>query len=286
MGQVIAVVNQKGGVGKTTTAINVSAGLALLDQRVLLVDFDPQSNSTRGLGYGPDQHRGSIYDVISGEARLEQTYVPTGIDRMTLVPSEPDLIGVEVELMNAPRRETRLRDALEDQRPGFDQVFIDCPPSLSLLTLNALVAADSVLVPVQCEYLALEGVTLLIETLRRVKASLNPDLRIQGILLTMYDERTNLSKQVADDIRGFFQGSAYDTVIPRSVRLGEAPSHGQSIFQYDPRSKGAESYFSTAREFLQREQSHAISRDEERHEEKSPREGTQFADSGPGRVGE
>jgi len=253
MPSTIAIANQKGGVGKTTTAINLGAALALSGQKVLLLDLDPQSNSTRGYGHGAEPDRPSIYDALLGNARLDEIILPTEVEGLSLAPSEPDLIGFEVELIGADRREFRLKDLLTGCE-GFDYILVDCPPSLSLLTVNALVAADGVLVPVQCEYLALEGVTLLIETLRRIKTSLNPRLRVQGVLLTMYDERTNLSRQVAEDIRAFFLESAYQTLIPRNVRLGEAPSFGRPIFLYDPRSKGAEAYMSLAGEFLRREQ--------------------------------
>jgi len=251
--KVVAIVNQKGGVGKTTTAINLASGLALSERKSLLLDLDPQSNSTRGLGYGADPERASIYDVLLGSEPLHGILLPTEIEKLSLAPSEPDLIGFEVELMGTEKREWRLRDALIGH-DSFDLVLVDCPPSLGLLTVNALVAADGVLIPVQCEYLALEGVTQLIETLRRIRSNLNPQLQILGVVLTMFDERTNLSHQVVDDIRKFFGGTAYDTVIPRSVRLGEAPSFGKPIFLYDPRSKGAEAYMRLAQEFLQREE--------------------------------
>ncbi|MGH9425910.1 MAG: ParA family protein, partial [Terriglobia bacterium] len=228
--------------------------LALAEKKTLLVDFDSQSNSTRGLGYSADADRPSIYDSLADNYPLQDTFLPTQSDRLTLVPAEPDLIGLEVELIPADGREQRLRNVLASARKDFEFLIVDCPPSLGLLTLNALVAADSVLVPVQCEYLALEGVTQLIETLRRVKASLNPRLEVEGILLTMFDERTNLSRQVVEDIRGFFEGAVYQTLIPRSVRLGEAPSFGKPIFLYDPRSKGAEAYFNLAKEFQARDE--------------------------------
>ena len=257
MGRVIAVVNQKGGVGKTTTAINLASALAIEGKSVLLVDIDPQSNSTRGLGVGPDGGRLSVYDVLMGSAPLQDTYLPTEIDKLTLVPSDPHLAGAEIELVGRDQREFQLRLALTESRSRFDLVFLDCPPSLGLLTVNGLSAADSVLIPVQCEYLALEGVTQLIETLRRVKEALNPALRVEGVLMTMFDERTNLSRQVVDDIRAFFKDSVYTTIIPRNIRLGEAPSFGKPIFLYDSRSKGAEAYFNLARELLRNEETSA-----------------------------
>jgi chromosome partitioning protein len=274
MGRVVAIVNQKGGVGKTTTAINLSYGLALSEKKVLIADLDPQSNTTRGFGYGADRDRPSIYDALSEGFPLVDTLLPTQADTLALLPAEPDLIGLEVELIGKEAKEYRLRDLFALTREDFDYVIIDCPPSLGVLTLNALVACDGVLIPVQCEYLALEGVTQLIETLRRVKATLNPGLEVLGVLLTMFDERTNLCRQVVEDIRAFFQDVTYRTVIPRNIRLGEAPSFGTPIFLYDPRSRGTEAYFNLAREFLQREEARPNMRSVQEHEKASTREGT------------
>jgi len=257
LGRVIAVVNQKGGVGKTTTAINLASALAIEGKSVLLVDSDPQSNTTRGLGVGPDPDRLSLYEVLVERTPIQETYLPTEVTNLTLVPSAPELAGAEVELVSVDGREYQLQRSLMEVRDRFDLTFLDCPPSLGLLTINGLSAADSVLIPVQCEYLALEGITQLIETLKRVKNALNPGLKVEGVLMTMFDERTNLSKQVVDNIRAFFKDTVYSTIIPRNIRLGEAPSFGKPIFLYDSRSKGAEAYFNLARELLRNEETSA-----------------------------
>lgn len=256
MGRIVAVANQKGGVGKTTTTINLAAALALAGQRILLVDVDPQANLTSGVGLkGTAGPAGTIYDALTAAAPISDAkpyIVATAVERMVLIPADRNLTGAEIELVALDEREERLRRLLAPLRDEFDYIFVDCPPSLGLLTLNALVAADAVLIPLHCEYFALEGLADLVGTMRRVRVALNPNLDIDGVLLTMFDERTNLGQQVATDVRQFFQEKVFRTVIPRNVRLGEAPSHGVPAILYDAKSRGAEAYLALAREVLQR----------------------------------
>jgi chromosome partitioning protein len=256
---VIAVANQKGGVAKTTTAINLAASLALANQQVLLIDLDPQGNLTSGIGLkGQTAPGGTVYEALTSELVNPRDYVvATAIDHLSAIPADRNLTGAEIELVSAPHRERRLRRIVDALRGDFDFIFIDSPPSLGLLTLNALVAADSVLVPLNCEYFALEGIAELLSTIERVKASLNPALRLEGVLLTMYDDRTNLGQQVSANIREYFGEQVYKTVIPRNIRLGEAPSHGVPVILYDARSKGAEAYVAFAREFAGRRMAQA-----------------------------
>ncbi|MGH9464459.1 MAG: ParA family protein [Thermoanaerobaculia bacterium] len=250
MATVLAIANQKGGVGKTTTAINLGAALAALERRILLVDCDPQGNASRGLGL--ELAPPHLYQVLTGGAPAADAVRPTGLANLDVLPADRDLVGVEVEFVDLEGWQFRLGERLEEVVGRYDTVLLDCPPSLGHLTVSALTAADGVLVPLQCEYFALEGVSELVKTVHRVRASTNPRLAIAGVLLTMYDERTNLSRDVALEIRRHFSDRVYDTVVPRNVRLAEAPSHGQPVILYDIKSRGAEAYLALAREFLRR----------------------------------
>jgi len=254
MGKVVAIFNQKGGVGKTTTNVNLSACIANKGKKVCVIDIDPQGNTTSGFGVDKNQGKANIYGVLMGDVDIKDTIVKNTYNNIDLIPSSDELAGAEIELVDIDSREKILKRAIDSIRGDYEYIFVDCPPSLGLLTINALSAVDSVLIPIQCEYYALEGVSQLIKTLQLVKNSLNPKLEVQGVVLSMFDGRTNLSIQVVEEVKSYFKGKVYTTIIPRNVRLAEAPSHGKPIIYYDNKSKGAEAYIELAEEFIELEE--------------------------------
>ena len=251
MGKIIAVTNQKGGVGKTTSTVNLGASLALLGQKVLLVDIDPQGNATSGVGINKGDMDQCVYNILVDDIDAREVCVPTDVENLSIIPATIQLAGAEIELVSAMSREVQLKKSLEDLKRDYDYILIDCPPSLGLLTINALTASDSVIIPVQCEYYALEGLSQLLNTIRLIQRHLNKQLMIEGVLLTMLDARTNLGLQVIEEVKMYFQDKVYKSIVPRNVRLGEAPSHGKPITVYDPKSKGAEVYLELAKEVME-----------------------------------
>ena len=270
MGKIVAIANQKGGVGKTTTAVNLGASLGAAERKILLVDIDPQANASSGIGVRPSDEEKTIYEVILGEAEVSETIIRGEL--LDILPSHPRLIGAEIELVSQIAREIKLKKALEAVRDDYEFIIVDCPPSLGLLTLNTLTAADSVLIPIQCEYYALEGLSQLLGTIRMVQKHLNPDLRIEGVLLTMFDRRLNLSGQVADEAISYFGEKVYDTIIPRNVRLSECPSFGKPVLLYDIQSAGSRSYLKLAEEFLEKQDVRAAARIPHRAERAADRQ--------------
>ncbi len=254
MGKAMALFNQKGGVGKTTTNVNLSACIALKGRKILIIDIDPQGNTTSGFGIDKESAEYNIYDALMGDENIRNCIVKTNYENIDIVPSNVQLAGAEIELTDMAEREYRFKRLVEDIRDDYDYIFVDCPPSLGLLTINTLAGVDSVIIPIQCEYYALEGVSQLMNTIQLIKRSLNPSLEIQGVVLSMFDGRTNLSIQVVDEVKRYFKGKVYRTIIPRNVRLAEAPSYGMPVIDYDPKSKGAEAYSELAEEFLELEE--------------------------------
>ncbi|PLX97704.1 MAG: chromosome partitioning protein ParA [Desulfuromonas sp.] len=253
MSQIIAIANQKGGVGKTTTAVNLAASLAVAEKKTLLVDMDPQGNSCSGVGIDKQQVEYTVYHALLGEVEVEKTIIPTCLPHLEIMPANTDLTGAEIELVSAFAREIKLKSVLDTIRDNYDYILIDCPPSLGLLTVNSLTAADAVLIPLQCEFYAMEGMSQLMQTIRLIQRDLNKNLRLFGIVLTMFDSRNNLSHQVAEEIRNHFDGRVFDAVVPRNVRLSEAPSHGLPVLMYDISSRGAEAYLDLAKEIIKSE---------------------------------
>lgn len=250
MGKIVVIANQKGGVGKTTTAINLASSLSVMEKKILIIDIDPQANASSGLGIDTTKTKYTTYDVLLEKVPYQDAVVKTVMDYLDIIPSSPDLVGAEIEMVSMMSRETRLRKVLKKARENYSYIFIDCPPSLNLLTVNSFTAADSVLIPIQCEYFALEGLTQLLNTIRMIQKNLNPDLNLEGIVLTMYDARLNLSRMVEEEVRKYFGDKVYKTIINRNVRLGEAPSYGEPIISFDIHSAGAMNYMQLAEEFL------------------------------------